>query len=243
VNDSSKTLVLIPTYNERESLPAIVKAVRIAVPEATIQIVDDNSPDGTGAIADEIANSDPKIRVLHRQGKEGLGAAYLDAFGRAIDEGRWRYVVQMDADFSHSPKDIPRLLAALDDGADLAIGSRYVSGGGTINWGLGRRIISRGGGTYARLILGVDVHDLTAGFKAWKIQTLQNINLKDVGARGYGFQIEMTFRVLRNRMNVKEVPILFEDRRVGESKMSGSIFAEALSLVWRLRRSIPVGRG
>jgi dolichol-phosphate mannosyltransferase len=243
VNDSSKTLVLIPTYNERESLPAIVKAVRIAVPEATIQIVDDNSPDGTGAIADEIANSDPKIRVLHRQGKEGLGAAYLDAFGRAIAEGRWQYIVQMDADFSHSPKDIPRLLAALDDGADLAIGSRYVSGGGTINWGLGRRIISRGGGTYARLILGVDVHDLTAGFKAWKIQTLQNINLKDVGARGYGFQIEMTFRVLRNRMNVKEVPILFEDRRVGESKMSGSIFAEALSLVWRLRRSIPVGRG
>lgn len=243
IASSKKTLVLIPTYNERECLPAIVKAVRIAVPDATIQIVDDNSPDGTGGLADELAKSDPNVRVIHRQGKEGLGAAYLDAFGRAIAEGIWQQIVQMDADFSHSPNDIPRLLAALNEGADLAIGSRYVSGGGTVNWGLGRRIISRGGGTYARMILGVKVQDLTAGFKAWKVQTLQNINLKEVGARGYGFQIEMTFRVLRNHMKVTEVPIVFEDRRVGESKMSGSIFAEALSLVWRLRRSIPVGRG
>jgi len=243
VNSAETTLILIPTFNERECLAAIVRAVRLAVPEATIQIVDDNSPDGTGVLADELATLDSKIRVLHRLGKEGLGAAYLDAFGRAISEGGWQQIVQMDADFSHSPKDIPRLLAALNDGADLAIGSRYVRGGGTLNWGLGRRMISRGGGTYARMILGVDVHDLTAGFKAWKVQTLRNINLKAVGARGYGFQIEMTFRVLRNRMKVTEVPIMFEDRRVGQSKMSGWIFAEALSLVWRLRLSIPVGRG
>lgn len=237
------TLIVIPTYNERECLPEIVAAVRDAVPYATIQIVDDNSPDGTGALADDLAASDPQVRVLHRTGKAGLGAAYLDAFGRALAEGTWDRVVQMDADFSHAPADVPRLLAALDAGADLAVGSRYTSGGGTRNWGLGRRIISRGGGTYARVVLGVGVHDLTAGFKAWKVQTLRNINLAAVGARGYGFQIEMTFRVLRNGMKVTEVPILFEDRRVGESKMSGSIFFEAASLVWRLRRSIPVGRG
>ena len=237
------TLILIPTYNERDCLPNIVRAVRSAVPAATVQIVDDNSPDGTGALADEMAAADPKVRGLHRTAKMGLGAAYLDAFGRALAEGTWQHIVQMDADFSHSPQDVPRLLQALNDGADLAVGSRYVAGGGTLNWGLTRRMISKGGGTYARTILGVGVKDLTAGFKAWKTQTLKNINLGAVGARGYGFQIEMTFRVLRNGMRVTEVPILFEDRRVGESKMSGSIFAEALSLVWRLRRSVPVGRG
>lgn len=237
------TLIVIPTYNERECLPQIVRAVRAAVPLATIQIVDDASPDGTGALADELAASDSQVRVLHRSAKAGLGAAYLDAFGKALAEGTWQRIVQMDADFSHAPQDVPRLLAALDTGADLAVGSRYVDGGGTKNWGLARRLISRGGGTYARVILGVGVRDLTAGFKAWKVETLRSIDLAAVGARGYGFQIEMTFRVLRNGLKVTEVPILFEDRRVGESKMSGSIFAEALSLVWRLRRSIPVGRG
>lgn len=237
------TLIIIPTYNERDCLADIVRAVRSAVPAATVQIVDDNSPDGTGALADEMAAADPQVRVLHRAAKAGLGAAYLDAFDRALAEGTWQRIVQMDADFSHAPQDVPRLLQALDDGADLAVGSRYVAGGGTRNWGLTRRMISKGGGTYARTILGVGVKDLTAGFKAWKTQTLKNINLGAVEARGYGFQIEMTFRVLRNGMQVTEVPILFEDRRVGESKMSGSIFAEALSLVWRLRRSIPVGRG
>jgi dolichol-phosphate mannosyltransferase len=243
VIEAEQTLIIIPTYNERDCLADIVTAVRAAVPQATVQIVDDSSPDGTGEIADELAKHDAGVRVLHRKGKEGLGAAYIDAFGQAIAEGKWQRIVQMDADFSHAPKDIPRLLSALDAGADMAIGSRYIAGGGTLNWGVGRRLISRGGGTYARFILGVGVQDLTAGFKAWKVQTLKNINLKAVGARGYGFQIEMTFRVLRNGMKVTEVPIMFEDRRVGESKMSGSIFAEALSLVWRLRRSIPVGRG
>jgi len=233
---------VIPTYNEREVLPSIVEAVRAATPASTIMIVDDNSPDGTGTLADELAAKDAQVRVLHRAGKEGLGAAYLHAFRVALEEG-WQRIVQMDADFSHDPKDVPRLLAALDGGADLAVGSRYTAGGGTENWGLGRKIISRGGGTYARTALGVHVQDLTAGFKAWRAETLRGINLAAVSAKGYGFQIEMTFRTLRNGFRVVEVPINFIDRRVGQSKMSGSIFFEALTLVWRLRFSIPKGRG
>jgi dolichol-phosphate mannosyltransferase len=160
----------------------------------------------------------------------------------ALDDG-WQRIVQMDADFSHDPQDVPRLLAALEDGADLAVGSRYVAGGGTENWGLGRKIISRGGGAYARTALGVHVRDLTAGFKAWRAETLRGIDLAAVSAKGYGFQIEMTFRTLRNGFRVVEVPINFIDRRVGQSKMSGSIFFEALTLVWRLRFAIPRGRG
>jgi dolichol-phosphate mannosyltransferase len=237
-----RTIICIPTYNEREVLPSIVDAVRSAVPYATVMVVDDNSPDGTGALADEIAGRDKQVRVLHRKGKEGLGAAYRHAFRVALDEGFDR-IVQMDADFSHAPTDVPRLLSALDAGADFAVGSRYVAGGGTENWGLDRRIISKGGGLYARTALGVGVKDLTAGFKAWKASTLRGINLDGVDAKGYGFQIEMTYRALRNGFKVQEVPIKFVDRRVGQSKMSGSIFVEALTLVWRLRFSIPKGRG
>ncbi len=237
-----RTLIVIPTYNEREILPDIVKAVRAAVPAATILVVDDNSPDGTGQLADGLAGQDPQVRVLHRHGKEGLGAAYLHAFRAGLEEG-WERIVQMDADFSHDPADVPRLLAALDAGADLAIGSRYTAGGGTQNWGLGRKIVSRGGGLYARLALGIGVQDLTAGFKAWRAGTLRGIDLGAVGAKGYGFQIEMTYRTLRNGFRAVEVPILFVDRRVGQSKMTGSIFLEALTLVWRLRLAIPKGRG
>jgi dolichol-phosphate mannosyltransferase len=237
-----RTLICIPTYNERDCVRDIVEAVRQSVPTATVMVVDDNSPDGTGAIADELAAADGQIRVLHRTGKEGLGAAYLNAFRIGLSEG-WDRIVQMDADFSHDPKDVPRLLAALDAGADLAIGSRYVAGGGTENWGLGRRVISRGGGLYARSALGVGINDLTAGFKAWKADTLRGIDLGAVDARGYGFQIEMTFRTLRNGFKVQEVPILFVDRRVGSSKMSGAIFFEAVTLVWRLRFAIGKGRG
>jgi dolichol-phosphate mannosyltransferase len=237
-----RTLIVIPTYNEREILPAIVQAVRSAVPAATIMVVDDNSPDGTGKLADELAAQDPNLRVLHRAGKQGLGAAYQHAFRVGLEEG-WDRIVQMDADFSHDPQDVPRLLAALDQGADLAIGSRYTAGGGTQNWGLGRKIVSRGGGLYARLALGVSVQDLTAGFKAWRSKTLRGIDLAAVGAKGYGFQIEMTFRTLRNGFRAVEVPIMFIDRRVGQSKMTGSIFLEALTLVWRLRFAIPEGRG
>ena len=229
-----RTLIVIPTYNERECVEPIVAAVRAAVPDATIEIVDDNSPDGTGDLADQIAARDHQVRVLHRTQKAGLGAAYMHAFTEALAEG-WDRIVQMDADFSHNPADVPRLLQALDAGADMAGGSRYVSGGGTENWGMGRRIISRGGGFYARMALGVGVRDLTAGFKAWKAATLHGINLAAVNARGYGFQIEMTYRALRVGFQVREVPILFVDRRVGLSKMSGSIFFEALTLVWQLR--------
>ncbi|HET6279379.1 MAG TPA: polyprenol monophosphomannose synthase [Polyangia bacterium] len=241
---SSDTLIVIPTYNERDCLPEIVPAVRAVEPQATILVVDDNSPDGTGALADEMAARDAHIRVLHRQAKRGLGAAYIAAFQDALDAGgRWKRVVQMDADLSHDPKDVPRLLRALADGADLAVGSRYVEGGGTENWGLGRQVISRGGGLYARTVLGVTIQDLTAGFKAWKIETLRRINLQAVNARGYGFQIEMTYRTLRNGMRVVEVPIRFVDRRVGNSKMSRSIVLEALTLVWGLRRRIRPGQG
>src|SRR5450432_1338478 len=246
--DSPSTLVVIPTYNERDCLTQIVPAVRAAVPTADILIVDDNSPDGTGQLADGLAAADRRVLVLHRVAKQGLGAAYLAAFNFALDAdgadgGGWKRIVQMDADFSHDPKDVPRLLAALDAGADLAIGSRYTQGGGTENWGLGRRLISRGGGFYAQSVLGVSVADLTAGFKAWKADTLRGIDLHAVSAKGYGFQIEMTFRALRNGFRVFEVPINFVDRRVGQSKMSGTIFFEALTLVWSLRARIPPRRG
>ena len=238
------TVIVIPTYNERECLPTIVPAVRAAVPAASVLIVDDSSPDGTGALADEMAAADPQVQVLHRAGKEGLGAAYLAAFAHALAApAGWQRIVQMDADFSHDPADVPRLLAALDAGADLAVGSRYVAGGGTENWGLGRRIISRGGALYARTTLGVGVQDLTAGFKAWKAATLGGIALGAVRARGYGFQIEMTYRAVRNGFRVEEVPIKFVDRRAGQSKMSGTIFFEALTMVWKMRARIPHGGG
>lgn len=232
------TLIVIPTYNEREGLAAVVKAVRAAVPQATILVVDDASPDGTGALADALAAADPQVRVKHRAGKEGLGPAYVDAFLQALSE-RWEYIVQMDADFSHDPADVPRLLAELDAGADLAVGSRYVRGGGTVNWGLGRRAISRGGSLYARTILGVPIRDLTAGFKAWKAQTLRDVAPAAVRTKGYGFQIEMTYRALKRGAEVREIPIRFVDRRMGLSKMSSTIFAEALTIVWRLRLRRP----
>ncbi|HET6146762.1 MAG TPA: polyprenol monophosphomannose synthase [Polyangia bacterium] len=243
----ARTLIVIPTYNERECLPQIVPAVRAAVPDATVLVVDDDSPDGTGVLADQLAAADVRVRVLHRTGKGGLGAAYLAAFRHVLaaseEEGPWERIVQMDADFSHDPQDVPRLLAALDAGADLAIGSRYVAGGGTENWGLGRRIVSRGGGLYARRVLGIGIQDPTAGFKAWRASTLRGLHLGAVSARGYGFQIEMTLRALRNDFRVVEVPIRFIDRRVGQSKMSGSIFFEALTLVWQLRTRIGRGQG
>ena len=233
---SHSTLIVIPTYNEREGLKAIIDAVRKKVPAATILVVDDASPDGTGALADELAARDPQVRVKHRAAKEGLGPAYVDAFLQALSEG-WQYVVQMDADFSHDPADVPRLLAALDDGADVAVGSRYVAGGGTVNWGWGRRLISLGGSLYARTILAVPIRDLTAGFKAWNAGMLRTVAPATVRAKGYGFQIEMTYRALQAGARLKEVPIRFVDRRTGQSKMSRTIFAEALTIVWRLRLS------
>lgn len=238
---SSRSLVVIPTYNERDCVTPITQAVLAAAPDVHVLIVDDNSPDGTGAIADQLAAANPRVRTLHRQGKQGLGAAYRNAFDLALDQG-WNHIVQMDADFSHDPQDVPRLLQAIRAGADLAIGSRYTRGGGTRNWGLGRRLISRFGCLYAQIILGVRVRDLTSGFKAWSAEGLRRIRLGEVATRGYGFQIEMNYRALQNGLRVTEVPILFVERRAGASKMSGQIFTEAIMAVWKMRWLIrPVG--
>jgi dolichol-phosphate mannosyltransferase len=227
-------LVIIPTYNERDNLGPITAAVLAAEPRVDILVVDDNSPDGTGQLADQLASREPRIRVLHREKKEGLGRAYLHAFRWALEQG-YAHVLEMDADFSHDPKYLHVLLDAAEGGADLVLGSRYVEGGGTVNWGLLRRLISRGGSLYARSILGVSIRDLTGGFKCFSRRVLEGIDLDQVMSTGYGFQIELTYRALKKGFTVKEVPIVFEDRRVGQSKMSRKIFLEAMTVVWKLR--------
>lgn len=235
--DMNRALVCIPTYNEADNLGPITQAVLKAEPRVDILVVDDNSPDGTGKLADELAAKEPRIRVLHREKKEGLGRAYLAAFRWALAEG-YTYIIEMDADFSHDPRYLPGLLDAAEAGADLVLGSRYVSGGGTVNWGAGRKIISRGGSLYARTILGVDVRDLTGGFKCFNRRVLESISLDDVKSTGYAFQIELTYRTLKKGFTVRELPIVFEDRRVGQSKMSRKIFLEALTMVWKLRLTV-----
>ena len=230
-------LVCIPTYNERDNLEPIVRAVLAADPRLDILVVDDNSPDGTGELADRIAAAEPRVRVLHREKKQGLGRAYLHAFRWALAEP-YTYVIEMDADFSHNPHYLPVLLDAAQEGADLVLGSRYVSGGGTVNWGVGRKIISRGGSLYARSILGVRVRDLTGGFKCFHRRVLESLDLDAVQSSGYAFQIELTYRTLRKGFRVREIPIVFEDRRVGHSKMSRRIFLEALTMVWKLRLTV-----
>jgi len=232
-----KTVIVVPTYNEKENLPELEAALRAAVPHAHLLVVDDGSPDGTGEIADRLAAARPgTMFVLHRAGKQGLGTAYVAGFRKALEMGYER-VVQMDCDFSHDPKAVPSLLAALDEkeGADLVLGSRYVPGGGTVNWGLMRKIISRGGSAYARAVLGVRYRDLTGGFKAWRRETLLAIPLDRVSAQGYCFQIEMTYRVHRQGKRIRESPITFVDRRVGQSKMSKKIVLEAVTRCWQLR--------
>jgi dolichol-phosphate mannosyltransferase len=233
----NRALVCIPTYNEADNIEPITEAVLRADPRVDILVVDDNSPDGTGRIADALAAKEPRIRVLHREKKEGLGRAYLAAFRWALAEG-YTYIVEMDADFSHDPRYLPGMLDAAEDDTDLVLGSRYVIGGGTVNWGLGRRIISRGGSLYARTILGVDVQDLTGGFKCFRRKVLESIDLDAVKSTGYAFQIELTYRTLKKGFIVREFPIVFEDRRVGQSKMSRRIFLEALTMVWKLRLTV-----
>jgi dolichol-phosphate mannosyltransferase len=227
-------LVIVPTYNERENLEPITTAILAADPRLDVLVVDDNSPDGTGQIADELAKKQPRLRVYHREKKEGLGRAYIAAFKRALLDP-YEFIFEMDADFSHDPKYLPAFLAAMDEGADLVLGSRRVAGGGTVNWGLSRQAISAGGSFYARSVLGIDVADLTGGFKCFRRSVLEQLDLDTVKSSGYGFQIELTYRALRKGFRVKEIPIVFEDRRVGKSKMSRKIFLEALSMVWRLR--------
>lgn len=233
----NRALVCIPTYNEADNLEPITQAVLQAEPRVDILVVDDNSPDGTGRIADSLAAKEPRIRVLHREKKEGLGRAYLAAFRWALAEG-YEYIIEMDADFSHDPRYLPALLDAAEAGADLVLGSRYVTGGGTVNWGIGRQVISKGGSLYARTILGVGIHDLTGGFKCFNRRVLEGIGLDQVQSTGYAFQIELTYRTLKKGFTVREIPIVFEDRRVGQSKMSRKIFLEALTMVWKLRLTV-----
>ena len=229
------TWVVLPTYNEADNLPGIAAAILEALPGGTLLVVDDGSPDGTGELADRLADEDRRVRVRHRPAKQGLGRAYLDGFEVARAGGA-AIVVQMDADWSHDPAALPALVAPVAAGeADLVIGSRYTRGGGVVDWGLGRRVISRGGSTFARVVLGLGPHDLTGGFKAWRAATLAGIPFTGVHAGGYVFQIEMTFRASRLGARVCEIPITFRDRRVGQSKMSRRIVVEALVVVLQLR--------
>jgi dolichol-phosphate mannosyltransferase len=230
-------LVCIPTYNERENLEGIVQAVLAADARTEVLVVDDNSPDGTGGLADALCAREPRVHVLHRAKKEGLGRAYLAAFGWALARP-YAYVVEMDADWSHPPRYLPELLDRAEAGADLVLGSRYVPGGGTVNWGWLRRFISQGGSLYARVVLGLAVRDLTGGFKCFRRRVLESIDLAAVHSTGYAFQIELTYRTLRNGFRVEEMPIVFEDRRVGQSKMSRRIVVEALTMVWKLRFTV-----
>ena len=235
--------VVLPTYDEAENLAAIAEAILAALPGATLLVVDDNSPDGTGALADRLAAAEPRIRVRHRPGKAGLGRAYLDGFEVALAGGA-RIVVQMDADWSHDPGALPGLLVPIGEGsADLAIGSRYARGGRVTDWGIVRRVVSRGGSLFAKLVLRLGANDLTGGFKAWRAETLEAVPFEGVRAGGYVFQIEMTYRASRLGARIVEVPITFRDRRVGRSKMSRRIIVEALLVVLRLRWDELRGRG
>ena len=229
--------LILPTYNEAQNLEPMVHAVLPQLSHGgaapTILVVDDASPDGTGAIADRLARELPEVRVLHRPAKDGLGRAYLAGFQAALDGGA-DLILQMDCDFSHDPADLPRLIAAAG-AADVSLGSRYVPGGGVENWALRRRIQSRGGCLYARWILGVPVHDLTGGFKCWRRSALETVDLDGVDAHGYGFQIEMTYRAIKAGLSVTEVPIVFRERREGQSKMTAWITLEAVWMVPALR--------
>jgi dolichol-phosphate mannosyltransferase len=224
-----KVLVIIPTYDEAENIKPIVQRVRTSVPDAHVLIADDNSPDGTGKLADELANTDDRVHVLHRKGKEGLGAAYLASFQWGINEG-YGVLVEMDADGSHQPEELPRLLTALK-GADLVLGSRWVAGGRVVNWPKSREILSRGGSTYSRLMLDVPIRDVTGGYRAFRKETLEGLGMAEVASAGYCFQVDLAWRAVKAGFHVVEVPITFVERERGDSKMSRNIVVEAL---WRV---------
>jgi dolichol-phosphate mannosyltransferase len=236
---SGEPWLILPTYNEAENLKAIVSSagevLASAAPEGfRVLVVDDGSPDGTGRLADELAAEKEWLAVLHRTEKNGIGPAYLAGFRHALDRGAG-YLMEMDSDFSHDPADLARLLAAVHAGADLALGSRYVPGGGVSDWGLLRRFVSEGGSTYARLVLGLRIKDLTGGFKCFRREVLEAIHFDGVRSHGYAFQVELTYRAVQAGFRVVEVPIVFRDRQHGQSKMSWRIAAEAMWLVPRLR--------
>ncbi len=239
----TRAFVCVPTYDERENLEPLVRALGevLDTTRDRVLVIDDSSPDGTGELADRLAAELGWLDVLHRERKEGIGRAYLAGFERVLASDT-ELVLEMDCDFSHDPRDVPRLIAACEEGADLALGSRWVAGGGTANWGLGRQIVSRGGSLYARLLLGVGIRDLTGGFKCFRRVVLETIDRDAIAARGYGFQIEGTYRTLRAGFRVVELPITFVDRRVGESKMSGAIVLEAMRQVPVLRWNAVRGR-
>ncbi|MER7664972.1 MULTISPECIES: polyprenol monophosphomannose synthase [unclassified Streptomyces] len=224
-----RSLVIIPTYNEAENIKAIVSRVREAVPDVDILVADDNSPDGTGKIADELAGHDEQVHVLHRKGKEGLGAAYLAGFAWGMEHD-YGVLIEMDADGSHQPEELPRLLTALK-GADLVLGSRWVPGGRVVNWPKYREFLSRGGSTYSRLLLGVPIRDVTGGFRAFRADTLKGLGLGDVASQGYCFQVDLARRAVAEGYHVVEVPITFVERELGDSKMNRDIVVEAL---WRV---------
>ena len=225
---SRRTLVIIPTYNERENLPLIIGRVRKSRPDVHILVVDDGSPDGTGDLADEFAAQNPDhIHVMHRTAKDGLGAAYLAAFAWGLERG-YTVLVEMDADGSHAPEQLYRLLDAIDNGADLAIGSRYVDGGTVRNWPWRRLVLSRSANTYARVLLGVGINDITAGYRAYRREVLEKIDLSAVDSKGYCFQVDLTWRSINSGFTVVEVPITFTERELGVSKMSGSNIREAM---------------
>jgi len=228
-NDLGQILVIIPTFNELESLPVILDRVRQSVPEAHVLVADDNSPDGTGRLADEFADRDSNIHVMHRLGKEGLGAAYLAGFAWALQEG-YDVVVEMDADGSHQPEQLPRLLEALRD-ADLVLGSRWVEGGGTVNWPKSRQFLSKGGSFYTRVLLGIPLRDVTGGYRAFRADALRKLDLHEVASQGYCFQVDLAWRASQRNLKVVEVPITFVERTAGSSKMSQKIVVEAL---WRV---------
>ncbi len=234
---TTDSLVIIPTYNERANLGPLIEQIHRALPAADVLVVDDNSPDGTGLLAEAMAAKDKRVHVLRRPGKLGLGTAYIEGFRYALARG-YDYVFEMDADFSHDPKYLPDLLGAAEATYDLVIGSRYVEGGGTTDWGVIRRFISRGGNIYAGLILGLPLSDMTGGFRCYRSRALRAIDLTKVRSNGYSFQIEMAYRVHQAGLRVGEVPIIFPDRRVGKSKMSKNIVFEALINVVKLRLGI-----
>ncbi|MBA3824131.1 MAG: polyprenol monophosphomannose synthase [Ktedonobacterales bacterium] len=229
-----RSIIIMPTYNERDNLPEIARAIFAAAPWVNILVVDDNSPDGTGKIADQLAAEDGRLRVLHRTGKQGLGTAYIAGFKLAIEHNFDR-IFEMDADFSHDPSYLPAFLRASEN-AELVIGSRYIPGGSTPNWSWLRRFISGGGNTFARSLLRMPVHDCTSGFRCYHRSALEAINLDSIRAQGYAFQVELVYRVLRARLRVTEIPITFVDRRVGQSKMSRRIFVEGFQYVMQTRR-------
>jgi dolichol-phosphate mannosyltransferase len=231
-----KTLIIIPTYNEAENISKLMDAVHAHVPDVDILVVDDNSPDGTAVVVEDRMKKDSRLSIIKRAGKLGLGSAYIAGFKQALERG-YDIVFEMDADFSHNPAYLPKFLEAVNE-ADLVLGSRYVEGGGVENWAFSRRLVSLGGSMYARFILGVPYRDLTGGFKCFRRKTLEAIDLDGVHSEGYSFQIELTYRVHKKGLRIREMPIVFADRLGGKSKMSWKIFLEAIFRVWQMRWTV-----